>query len=190
VFDLVQWMKTILCPVSGAFIFTAYDSQGETAPEEASERRRTQLTYRSTPMISLVDRGGKLRLTAFALALTVGIFSSSAAMAQHGGHGGGGGVRGTGQRGGTGHVGRFANRGVGNFGGFGGYGFYPGYYDPGFSGYGYGYPDYGAIGTSFGFPFSGYTSPDYGAIGTSFGFPYSGYGNGFGYGSTYSDAGF
>jgi hypothetical protein len=27
VVDLVQWMKTILCPVSGAFIFTAYDSQ-------------------------------------------------------------------------------------------------------------------------------------------------------------------
>ena len=26
VVDLVQWMKTILCPVSGAFIFTAYDS--------------------------------------------------------------------------------------------------------------------------------------------------------------------
>jgi hypothetical protein len=25
--DHVQWMKTILCPVSGAFIFTAYDSQ-------------------------------------------------------------------------------------------------------------------------------------------------------------------
>ena len=79
------------------------------------------------------------------------------------------------------NMGGFANRG---FGGFGGYDFYPGFYDTGFSGYGYGYPDYGAIGTSFGFPFAGYTSPDYGAIGTSFGFPYSGYG------STSIDTGF
>ena len=107
-------------------------------------------------MNSLVHRGSKLRLTAFVLALTIWIFSSSSAMAQHGGHGGGGGgFHGTGHMGGTRNMGGFANRG---FGGFGGYGFYPGFYGPGFSGYGYGYsyPDLGAIGTSFGFPFAGY----------------------------------
>jgi hypothetical protein len=27
VVDLVQWMTTILCPVSGGFIFTAYNNQ-------------------------------------------------------------------------------------------------------------------------------------------------------------------
>jgi hypothetical protein len=134
-------------------------------------------------MISLVHRSGKLRLTAYVLTLTICILSSSSAMAQRGGRGGGGGLRSAGHMSGTRNTGGFANRG---FGGFGGYGFYPGFYGQGSSGggYGYGYPDYGAIGTSFGFPFSGYTSPDYGAIGTSFGFPYSGYG------STYSATGF
>src|SRR5262249_12920741 len=79
---------------------------------------RTQQTYRSTPMVSLVRRGGKLPLTALALALAIGIFCSSSAMAHGGGHGGGGGFGGMGHGGGFGHHG---------FGGVGGYGFYPGF---------------------------------------------------------------
>jgi len=119
-------------------------------------------------MVSLRQRGGKLTLTAFALAFAVWIFSSSPAMAQRGGHAGGG----MGHMGGMRHTGGFGNRG---FGGFGGYGYYPGFYDPGFSGYGYGY---------------GYGYSDFGAIGTSFGFPFSGYGNGYGYGLTNYNTGF
>src|ERR1700758_4109731 len=74
---------------------------------------RTQHTYRSTPMVSLVRRGGKLPLTALALALAIWIFSSSSALAHGGGHGGGGGF------GGVGHGGGFGHHGFGGLGGSG-----------------------------------------------------------------------
>src|SRR5262249_42450452 len=87
---------------------TLSEGRGVTTP-------RTQHTCRSTPMISLVRRGGKLPLTTFALAFAIWIFSNSSAMAQRGGHGGGG-------FGGIGHVGGMGPRGGFRHHGFGGLG--------------------------------------------------------------------
>jgi len=122
-------------------------------------------------MISLVKRVGKHGLAAFVLALAIGIFSGSSAMAQHGGHGGGGGFSGMGHATGFGHH---------NFAVTGGYGFYPWYgtvyggYDPGFAGYGYGY---------------GYGDPYYGGYASGNGYPGYNYG-GYGFASEFSDFGF
>src|SRR5262249_12151831 len=113
---------------------------------------RTQQTYRSTPMVSLARRGGKLPLTALVLALAIGIVSSSTALAHGGGHGGGGGFGGMGHSGGMGHGGGLGHHGLG---GLGGSGFYPGFYG-GYGGYGYGYPYYGGYGTGYGYPLDGY----------------------------------
>jgi hypothetical protein len=125
-------------------------------------------------MSSLVQQVHKHGLAAFALALVIGILSSSPAMAQHGGHGGGGFA-------GMGHGTGFAHN---NFASVGGYGFYPGYdgtlyggYAPGYGGYGLGY---------------GFGNSYFGGYGTGYGYPSYGYGSGYGYGygSTFTDFGF
>ena len=110
-------------------------------------------------MVSLVRRGGKLPLTALTLALAIGIFSGSSAMARGGGHGGGGGFGGVGHSGGMGHRGGFGHHGVG---GLGGYGFYPGFY----GGYGLGYGGYGLGYGGYGYGFSPY---GYGSYGVGYG---------------------
>jgi hypothetical protein len=148
---------------------------GEAIFGGASEPPRSQHAHRSTPMVSLAQRGGRHALTALALALAIWIFSGSSAMAQHGGHGGGGGFGGTGHIGGRGHMGGLGHRG---FAGVGGYGFYPGFYGPGFAVGGLGYGGYG-----YGYPY-------FGGYGTGYGYPYFGNGIGYGYGSTYYDTGF
>ena len=85
-------------------------------------------------------------------------------------------------QGGGGHAGGFSHHGFNNFGGVG---FYPGYYGYGYGlgydgyGFGYGYPYYGGYGASYGYPSYGYGN-----------FPLYGITNGYGYGSTYYDAGF